>query len=90
MPNPSLEKPGPVGKYCRDLGKALQLSSIWKHPSSQLPSHCFHTTRTASTLQATMQFYRDQGMVPNVSVFNSSSPEILRLLFEYRPPDSQV
>ena len=48
------------------------------------------TTPTPHTPQTILQFYRGQGMVPNVTLFNSSSPDVLRLLFEYRPPDSQV
>ena len=40
--------------------------------------------------QFVLKYYQDRGMLPNVTVFNSSSPDVLRLLFEFRLPESQV
>jgi hypothetical protein len=40
--------------------------------------------------QYTLDYYKSRGMVPEYKLFESDKPEVLRMLFEFRPPDSQV
>ena len=41
-------------------------------------------------LQDTLKLYRNLGMVPNATLFKSTSNDTLKVLFEYRHPDAQV
>ena len=40
--------------------------------------------------QYTLEYYKARGMIPEYKLFESNKPEVLRMLFEFRPPDSQV
>ena len=49
-----------------------------------------HMGHTFESAQVILKYYQDRGMVPNATLFNTSSPDVLKLLFEYRLPDNQV
>ena len=47
-------------------------------------------SQTYLSAQYTLEYYKSRGMVPDYKLFDSDKPEVLRMLFEFRPADSQV